>query len=303
MARLGEVCEIQLGKMLSPKSKTGNRSRPYLRNANVQWNRFDLTDVSVMDFSEAEEEKFALKYGDLLVCEGGEPGRAAVWREQIVPCYYQKALHRLRPIETLADSEFIMYRLWMGAQRGEFVESHAKTTIAHLPAVRLTQLPIGLPDIKEQRRIASILNERMQAIEQARAAAEEQLEASITLVRSYLRESLSSTPTKRMPLNVCLQEITAGVGVSWKNHPVIGATRAGLAPAKEPVGKKPERYKLVDERTIFYNPMRILLGSIAMVDEGDEPGITSPDYVVFKTMPGILHWRWFYYWFRSRTHP
>ena len=80
---------------------------------------------------------------------------------------------------------------------------------------------------------------------------------------------------------------------------MVGATRAGLADAKEGVGKQPERYKLVEPGTIFYNPMRILLGSIAFLDEGVVPGITSPDYVVFKTKPGFLHPRWFYYWLRS----
>jgi hypothetical protein len=80
---------------------------------------------------------------------------------------------------------------------------------------------------------------------------------------------------------------------------MLGATRGGLAPAKEGVGKNPERYKLVEAGTIFYNPMRILLGSIALLDEGQPPGITSPDYVVFRTRPGIVHPRWFYYWLRS----
>src|SRR5438034_308012 len=61
----------------------------------------------------------------------------------------------------------------------------------------------------------------------------------------------------------------------------------------------PVRYKLVDPGTIFYNPMRILLGSIAMVDEGDDAGITSPDYVVFKPKRGALHSRWFYHWLRG----
>jgi restriction endonuclease S subunit len=80
----------------------------------------------------------------------------------------------------------------------------------------------------------------------------------------------------------------------------VGATREGLAPAKEGVGKDPERYKLVEPGTVFYNPMRILLGSIALLDEGHEPGITSPDYVVFKTKCGFIHPRWLYYWLRSQ---
>lgn len=188
LVRLGDVCTIQLGKMLSPASKTGQRSRPYLRNANVQWNYFDLSDVAEMDFNEHEEEKFALKYGDLLVCEGGEPGRAAMWEEQLKPCFYQKALHRIRPLDNQVDSKFLMYRLWLGANSDEFLDSHAQTTIAHLPAVRLAELYVALPPtIEEQRRIASILDEQMKAVEEARRAVEAQLKAANLLPNAFLR--------------------------------------------------------------------------------------------------------------------
>jgi type I restriction enzyme S subunit len=96
-----------------------------------------------------------------------------------------------------------------------------------------------------------------------------------------------------------LVEVKAGVGSSWSHYPVLGATREGLAPAKEPVGKKPERYKPVVSGTVFYNPMRILIGSIAFVDDDDEPGITSPDYVVLHGKENLVDSRWFYYWLRS----
>ena len=97
VVELGSVCEIQLGKMLSPKSKMGTRPIPYLRNENVQWSRLELESVSWMDFTETEERKFRLQPGDLLVCEGGEPGRAAIWQGEIERCCYQKAIHRIRP--------------------------------------------------------------------------------------------------------------------------------------------------------------------------------------------------------------
>jgi type I restriction enzyme S subunit len=92
-----------------------------------------------------------------------------------------------------------------------------------------------------------------------------------------------------------LTEIKSGIGADWAKYPVLGATRGGLAPAKEPPGKNPERYKPVFPGTIFYNPMRILIGSVAFVDEGDEPGITSPDYVVFQGKDGKVDSRRFPY--------
>ena len=104
---------------------------------------------------------------------------------------------------------------------------------------------------------------------------------------------------RRVRLGDTLQEVSKSVGSEWSRYRLLGATRGGLALAKEGVGRNPERYKLVEPGTIFYNPMRILLGSIADLNDGQEPGITSPDYVVFKTRPGVLHPCWFYYWLRS----
>jgi len=103
----------------------------------------------------------------------------------------------------------------------------------------------------------------------------------------------------RVLLGDVLTEIKSGIGADWAKYPVLGATRGGLAPAKERPGKNPERYKPVFPGTIFYNPMRILIGSVAYVDEGDEPGITSPDYVVFQGKDGKVDSRYFYYWLRS----
>ena len=189
MATLEQLCEIQLGKMLSPKSRTGLRPRPYLRNANVLWNRFDLSSILEMDFSEDEEEKFLLRKGDVLVCEGGEPGRAAVWDAQLSSCLYQKALLRLRPRDGVVDPHFVMFRLWLGAVTGEFTGDHAKTTIAHLPEIRLKALRIAVPPMAEQKRIASVLSDGMAQVERAGAAAEAQCDAARALRLAELRET------------------------------------------------------------------------------------------------------------------
>ena len=102
-----------------------------------------------------------------------------------------------------------------------------------------------------------------------------------------------------MRLGDVLDEVRDGIGAEWASHPVLGATRDGLAPAKEQPGKQAPKYKPATQGTVFYNPMRILIGSIAMVDEDDTPGITSPDYVVLRGKPGVVDSRWFYHWLRS----
>jgi Restriction endonuclease S subunits len=187
--RLKDVVHIQLGKMLSPASKIGSRPISYLRNANVQWDRFALSDVYQMDFTEAEERKFRLEPGDVLVCEGGQPGRAAIWAGEIERCCYQKALHRIRPIADAVDPRFLMYRLWLGALRGEFTDNHSATTIAHLPAVRLASLKVRLPNVNEQRRIAAILREELASIEVLGSAIRAEQEAIEALPAALLRRA------------------------------------------------------------------------------------------------------------------
>jgi len=189
--KLGEVCEIQLGKMLSPISKQGKDPSPHLRNANVQWNRIDTSNLSYMDFSPVEQKKFCLKKGDLLVCEGGEPGRSAVWDGRIDPCYYQKALHRLRPINSIVNPYFVMFRLWSGVQGNEIVSANAKTTIAHIPAVRLKKLVIALPPLSEQKRIVNRLNDKIASAERLRVGLEMQLHEINALPAALLRRAFN----------------------------------------------------------------------------------------------------------------
>lgn len=186
---LGEICEIQLGKMLSAQSRTGRDTAVYLRNQNVQWGRFDLRSIASMDFSPRERAKFKLLPGDLMVCEGGEPGRAAIWNGEIQDCFYQKALFRLRPLNDCADNHYLLYRLQFGALSGEFSGSNAKSTIAHLPAVRLSKLAIPLPDIQTQRQISGSIREQMAGIDAMQRVLREQITAISALPAAYLREA------------------------------------------------------------------------------------------------------------------
>lgn len=226
--RLGDVAEIQLGKMLSPKSKTGNQSFPYLRNQSIQWGRVDLSDLAYMDFSEQERQKFELRNGDLLVCEGGEPGRCAVWRGEMVNCYYQKALHRVRPHDDKADSEFLGFWLRHQALTGAFEDQNAKTTIAHLPLVRLEQMPV--PDIKvdDQRRIAARLKAQLAAVSEARSAAEAQVKETEALWAAIYREAFAGV----VPVGVPPEFKDAPAGWRWAKLTDLARLESGHTPSR-----------------------------------------------------------------------
>ncbi len=160
VVKLGEVFETQLGKMLSQKARVGDDPRPYLRNKNVQWGRIDLSDMLCMDFSERERRKFLLRPGDLLICEGGEPGRAAIWSGDIKECYYQKALHRLRPKDERGSNCFLALWLTYAFQsQNLYGIAGASSTIAHLPEIQLKQLPIPIAPAVEQYEITRVLND------------------------------------------------------------------------------------------------------------------------------------------------
>ena len=196
---LVRVADVQLGKMLSPKSKTGSSYFPYLRNTNVQWGRIDVSDLAQMDFSETERKKFELRFGDLLVCEGGEPGRCAVWQDDVAGCYYQKALHRVRPREGEADSEFLSLWIRHQAITGAFEDQNAKTTIAHLPQVRLEQLMVPDFRIAEQRRIAARLKAQIAEVETARQAAQARHEYANDLLTAIYREAFAHVVPVAVP--------------------------------------------------------------------------------------------------------
>jgi len=131
----------------------------YLRNKNVQWGWIDTDDLFSMDFNDREAAKFELQKGDLLVCEGGEVGRAAIWNNSIEECYYQKALHRLRPKSEKITNEFMAH--WMMFAfllTNTYGVTGTRTTIAHLPEIKLKPLLVPIPAPKELDEIVDALD-------------------------------------------------------------------------------------------------------------------------------------------------
>jgi len=170
LAAIGEVVDTRLGKMLSEKTRPIQNIKPYLRNQNVQWGRFDLTNVSTLEIRDEESERYRLISGDLLVCEGGEIGRAAIWRAEIADCYYQKALHRLRP-GVHVSAEYLLCLFQLYALKNFFKGYSTGTTIAHLPQEALRAIPIALPPLEEQARIVSAIDARASLARSLRSSA------------------------------------------------------------------------------------------------------------------------------------
>jgi len=193
------------------------------------------------------------------------------------------------------DSRFLFY--WLLHIRQSLIQASFGGAQPNISQSTLRNLDVPLLPKDRQIKIAHDFAAAFAEVHKAQKAAAKVYQELKNLSNSLIAQSVSKT--KPSNLGDVLEEIKTGIGCSWKTFPVLGATRRGLAPAKEPPGKHPERYKPVLSGTVFYNPMRIMIGSIAFVDEDDNPGITSPDYVVLKGKPGVVDSRWFYYWLRS----
>ena len=162
--RLSNVASIQLGKMLDKQKNQGDLA-PYLGNANVQWGRFDLANVKTMPMDEMDRAKYALSDGDLIVCEGGVPGRCAIWTSNET-MHYQKALHRIRCSKRLLLNTYCELYICFIVQSHVWDSCFTGTTIKHLPAQTLSSWLLPLPPLAEQRRIVGRVSELMPLVEE-----------------------------------------------------------------------------------------------------------------------------------------
>jgi type I restriction enzyme S subunit len=117
---------------------------PYLANVNVRWGEFDLRELREMRFEHDELEVFGLKFGDIVMCEGGEPGRCAIWKEQMPGMMIQKALHRIRCRENM-DHAYLYHSLRHQGQSGHLATLFTGATIKHLPREKLAKVTLVVP--------------------------------------------------------------------------------------------------------------------------------------------------------------
>ena len=183
--KLSSVSDSRLGKMLDAKKQNKANQYPYLANYNVQWFCFNLSDVRKMSFDHNEKCEFELKKGDVLVCEGGDVGRCAIWKEQIQECYFQKALHRVRCNPNFLNPIFLMHLFYNISICNGFEKIVGnKATIAHLTGVKLKALEIPVPSIELQQKFAAIAEQ----IESEKAKIKSAIAETQTLFNALMSE-------------------------------------------------------------------------------------------------------------------
>jgi len=187
--KVSEIAEHSLGKMLD-KAKNRGEPKPYLRNLNVRWFDFDLSDVLEMRFEHEEAAKYTAKKGDVLICEGGYPGRAAIWAGD-EPIYFQKALHRVRFHEPERGKWFLYYLLSKDLD-GTLKNHFTGAGIQHFTGKALAQFEVPLPPLPEQQRIVALLDAAFVGLATAKANAEMNLQNARALFESHLQSLLAA---------------------------------------------------------------------------------------------------------------
>jgi type I restriction enzyme, S subunit len=279
---LGDVADTTLGKMLDRGKSRGLPNVPYLRNVNVQWGRIDMHDLLAMELADEDRERFAVQPGDLLVCEGGEIGRAAIWHGRTEYLAFQKALHRIRSRGNL-DMSYLRYLLEFYDGDGTLEKFSTGSTIAHLPQQKLRTLPVPLPPMEEQRQIVDILEDhlsRLDAAGQLLAGAQRRSD----LLRAVTLESLAPEGTPLQTLGELATDsgygtstkcVVGGPGVPVVRIPNLSGGRVDLADEKRVAGTSVDLKRLMLEQgdllIVRTNGSRDLIGRAAVV----QPGVSA----------------------------
>jgi type I restriction enzyme S subunit len=146
--RLGSIVQHNTGKTLDKGRNTG-KAFEYITTSNVYWEGFELNNLKSMLMEENTIDRFTVKKGDLLVCEGGDSGRSAVWEYERTICF-QNHVHRVRPYLSIESwyVYFFLHKIYLSKE----IEQYKKgVAIQSLSGDALSSILLPLPPIKEQK--------------------------------------------------------------------------------------------------------------------------------------------------------
>lgn len=191
--RLKNISKVILGKMLKTTPSDGDELKPYLRSVNVQWMKINQNDISSMWFSQNELKQYRLKNNDLVVCEGGEVGRASLWCEELEECYIQNAVHKITAYSCIM-SKFLLYQFVMLGSKSAFNSIVNRVSIAHLTREKLVVVLFAVPPKEEQLSIVEFIEKETALIDKTIARTEKEIE----LIQEYRTRLVSDVVTGKI---------------------------------------------------------------------------------------------------------
>nr|CBH38601.1 putative type I restriction enzyme, DNA specificity subunit [uncultured archaeon] len=200
------VGDIVLGKMLTPDDKEGYFRKPYLRAQNITWEKVDTEDIKEMWFSEKELSQYRLKENDLLVSEGGEVGRTAIWQNELNECYIQNSVHKIT-IKSKNNPHYYLYHFQIYGKTGYFDSIVNRVSIAHLTREKLKEIMFLSPTFHEQQTIANYLDRKTHQID----TFIENKQKLIDLLKEQRAAIINQAVTKGLNPNVKLKDS----GIEW----------------------------------------------------------------------------------------
>ncbi len=186
----GEIMQSRLGKMLDAAKNIG-KPQKYLRNINVRWLGFDLADLQEMKIEDSECEKYSLKNGDLIMCEGGEPGRCAVW-DKGDGMFFQKALHRIR-FNGKENPKFYMYYFLLLAQSDGLKKYFTGSGIKHLTGQSLVKIVVPVAPLKKQNEVIKKIESQFSVCENIEKTVNDALIQADAMRQSILKKAFEGS--------------------------------------------------------------------------------------------------------------
>jgi type I restriction enzyme S subunit len=181
--RFGTIAQHNSGKTLD-RGRNAGELRDYITTSNLYWGRFDLDNIRQMPIADDELERCTAKRGDLLICEGGESGRAAVWPYDHEVCF-QNHVHRARLYGEI--DPYFSYRFFEKLNATGEIDQHRKGVgISNMSSKALASIVMPLPPLAEQHRIVAKVDELMALCDQLEQQQTHSLEAHQTLVETLL---------------------------------------------------------------------------------------------------------------------
>ena len=294
--------EVALGKMLDAKRVTGESSGKYLRNVDVQWDAINVDDLPEMDFPPSERSRYLLRPRDLLVCEGGDVGRTAIWNGGLDECFYQKAIHRVRPWSDSENPRFFYFLMYALAKRGVFTAGGNPNTIDHLTAIQLRHYRVPFPASNEQRAIAAFLDREIEKINALVTRNERLIELLQEKRAARITRAVTRGLDPNLPMKDSGVEWLGKIPAHWETKNIkrlfrhtkhLGFPERTVLSVYREYGviekssrddnfnRTPEdldAYQLVNPGDLVINKMKAWQGSLGI---SSLSGITSPDYVVY----------------------